>query len=165
MTINGAIEKISEALSAARNVCENLGLTAAQRVYYTDSNLLESSEFTAKTAFLFGELTLTCDGLEDGDECIFAICLAQKDGLVDDGELEAAIAEFNGEIAEFAELVGSSDSKISAMHLINERQQNEAEQAAAELMKQIKKTKKKLFFAIGAIVALIAAILIVGAII
>ena len=165
MTINEAREKINEALSAAKAVCEGLQLVAAQRSFFTDGNLIESADFSAKTSLLFGELTVFCDGLEDGEECIFAICVAQKDGMIDDGELTAAIAEFDGEIAEFSELVGASESKISAMQIINERQQIEAEEATAKLMAEIKKTKKKLFLAIGAIVALVVAIFAVSAII
>ncbi len=165
MTINGARERISEALSKAKASCEELGLTAVQRLYFTDENFIESSEFTPKTYLYFGELSVSCDGLEDGEECIFAVCVATKRGMIDDGDLDTAIVEFEGEISEFIETLKGSDSKIAAMQRINEKQQKEAEEAAAQVMAEVKKMKRKLFLAIGAIVVLIAAIFTVSAII
>ena len=165
MTINEAREKITGALAAAKEILTALELTVAERVFYTDGNLIESAELTEKTSLIFGELTVTCDGLEDGEECIFAICVEQRGGMVGDEDMAAAIEEFEGEIAEFSALVGASESKLSAMQTINEKQQAEAEEATAKLMAEIKRTKKKLFFAIGAMVAIIAAILIISAII
>ena len=165
MTINGARERIIESLSRAKASCEELGLTAIQRLYFTDENFIESSEFTPKTYLYFGELSVSCEGLEDGEECIFAVCVSTKRGMIDDGELQAAILEFESEISEFIETLKSSDSKITAMQQINEKQQREAEEASAEVMAEIKKMKRKLFLAIGAIVVLVAAVFVVSAII
>ena len=165
MTIDKSRERIIESLAKAKSTCEELSLNAVPRFYFTDANFIESSEFTAKTCLCFGELSVSCDGLSDGEECIFAICVATKSGMIDDGELEAAIMEFEGELSGFIEAIKSSDSKISVMQEINEKQQKEAEEASAQVMAEIKKMKKKLFFAIGAIAVLVAAVFIVSAII
>lgn len=165
MTIDGARQKIIEALASAKATCEKLELTTTERLYFTDQNFIESSTFTPKTHLLFGELSATCEGLADGEECIFALCVETCGGMIDDSALDEAIIEFENEISEFIETLKTADSKVAAMQKINEKQQKEADEAAAQVMAEVGKMKKKLYLAIGAIVLMVAAVFVISAII
>ena len=165
MTVNEAKEKIVYAISTAKDTLDTKNFITTARIYYTDANFIESSELTPKTRFVFGELTIGYDGLEDGDECIYAICAPISSGEIDATELDRDITDFASDIDKFIAETESAPSVISAIERINAKQETEAKEATEQMMAEIRKTKKKLFLAFGALILIIAAVLIGNALV
>ena len=162
MIISTAKEKITEKLTEASAALKNKGLLTTIRAYFTDANFIESADITEKSRIMFGELAVSANGLDEDERVIFVICAELAAGEVSDEELDASIKEFEAEIDEFKKELESAATYKDAIEKINEKQQEEAETAAREMMEELRVAKKKLFWGIGAIVALIAGIVIAG---
>ena len=162
MIIITAKEKIAEKLIKTAECLNEAGLITKSRVYFTDARFIESADVTENSRLVFGELTVSAEGLEEDEAAIFVICAELVAGEVEDGALDEAIKEFDAEIADFQTELGSAPSKADAIKKINEKQQAEADAAAKEMMEELRIAKKKLFFGIGAIAVLIIGIVIAG---
>ena len=68
MTIQQAFEKIQTALVAKKEILEECGFTTRIRTFYTDKNLSEKTEFTAKCILVFGNIDIGTPELEDRSE-------------------------------------------------------------------------------------------------
>ena len=111
---------------------------------------------------MFGDLAFGYGQMEDDDYCNYSICCEIKTGLVDDGELAEGIRAFEEEIDKvIAKLKGASDPE-AILEEISRAQSEEAEEAAKEFSKEMRKVKLKLYLAVGAIIVIIAAVLILG---
>ena len=162
MIIITAKEIISKKLIETAEALKEKGLITKSRVYFTDARFIESAEITENSRLIFGELTVSAEGLEEDEAAIFVICAELAAGEVADEALEASIKEFEGEIAELYAELDTAPSKKDAIARINEKQESEADAAAKEMMEELRIAKKKLFFGIGAIVVIIIAIVIAG---
>lgn len=162
MIISLAKEKIAAKLTELAQRLTDNGLFTRSRVFFTDSNFIESAEIVEKSRLIFGELTVRADDVFDDEECIFIICAELKAGEVDDTELDNSIKEFDEETEEFITLLNSSSSKQEAIQKLSEKHQAEADVAAAEMMEELRAARKKLFWGIGAIVVLLVGIVIAG---
>ncbi len=160
MTARIAKERIEAAVLAAVGRLNGAGLLTKSRTFYTDKNLAESTEFSPSALLLFGDLAFGCDDMEDDDYCNYSICCEIKTGLVDEGELEAGIADFNNEIDSIIEKLANATSKSAFLEEISRKQAEEAEEAAREFAKEMRKVKIKLYSAVAAIVVIILAVLI-----
>ena len=160
MTARIARERIEAAVIAAAERLKEAGLLTKSRSFYTDKNLAESTEFSPTSLLLFGDLAFGCDDMEDDDYCNYSICCEIKTGLVDDTELEEGIAEFNKEIDAVIEKLANATSKSALLEEISKKQADEAEEAAREFAKEMRKVKIKLYSAVAAIVVIILAVLI-----
>ena len=162
MTAKIAREKIEDAVLAAEKKLKEIGLTTRPRSFYTDKNLSEAQEFSPKSLLVFGDLAFGYGQMEDDDYCNYSICCEIKTGLVDDGELADGIRAFEEEIDKvIARLKGASDPE-AILEEISRAQSEEAEEAAKEFSKEMRKVKLKLYLAVGAIIVIIAAVLILG---
>lgn len=162
MTAKIAREKIEDAVLAAEKKLKEIGLTTRPRSFYTDKNLSEAQEFSPKSLLVFGDLAFGYGQMEDDDYCNYSICCEIKTGLVDDGELADGIRAFEEEIDKvIARLKGASDPE-AILEEISKVQSEEAEEAAKEFSKEMRKVKLKLYLAVGAIIVIIAAVLILG---
>ena len=109
---------------------------------------------------LFGDVAFGYESMDFDDYCNYSICCEVKSAEVNEKELEDGIAEFNKEIDKVIEKVSSATSPESVIEEISKQQTEDAEIAAREFAKEMRKIKFKLYGAIGAIVVIIAAVLI-----
>ena len=162
MTAKIAREKIEDAVLAAEKKLKEIGLTTRPRSFYTDKNLSEAQEFSPKSLLVFGDLAFGYGQMEDDDYCNYSICCEIKTGLVDDAELADGIRAFEEEIDKvIARLKDASDPE-AILEEISRAQSEEAEEAAKGFSKEMRKVKLKLYLAVGAIIVIIAAVLILG---
>ena len=160
MNVKIAREKIEEAIKAGAERLSAAGLKTKVRSFYTDKNLAETDEFSPKVILLFGDVAFGYESMDFDDYCNYSICCEVKSAEVNEKELEDGIAEFNKEIDKVIEKVSSATSPESVIEEISKQQTEDAEIAAREFAKEMRKIKFKLYGAIGAIVVIIAAVLI-----
>ena len=159
MTVQQAFEKIQAALVEKKDILEGLGLTTRTRTFYADKNLAERTEFNAKCILVFGNIDIGTANLEDDDWCNYSLCAEIKTGEVEDAALESAISEWSTEVDSFIEKAKTAESKDALVTETCRTQETEAEAAAAEFTKEIKKVRGKMLLGLGIIVALMLAIL------
>lgn len=164
MIISEAKQIITDKLVMAAERLKEKELLPKMRCYFTDASFIESADITEKSRIIFGELSVSAEGLDEGEECIFVICAELSAGEVSEEELATSIEEFESELLELEGEI-SSLCPVEALRKITEKQQKEADAAAEEMMAELRSARKKLFWGIGAIVAIIAVIIIVGSII
>lgn len=160
MNVKIAREKIEEVIKAGAERLSAAGLKTKVRSFYTDKNLAETEEFSPKVILLFGDVAFGYESMDFDDYCNYSICCEVKSAEVNEKELEDGIAEFNKEIDKVIEKVSSATSPESVIEEISKQQTEDAEIAAREFAKEMRKIKFKLYGAIGAIVVIIAAVLI-----
>lgn len=162
MTVQQAYEKIQTALVEKKTVLEECGFVTRIRAFYTDKNLAEKSEFTAKCILVFGNIDIGTPELEDDDWCNFSLCAEIKTAEVEDAALENALSEWSAEIDAFIEKVKDAPSREKLVAETSRAQEAEAEAAAAEFTKEIKKVRLKMMLGLGIIVVLMLAVLILA---
>ena len=162
MTVQQAYEKIQAALIEKKAILEDLGLTTRARAFYTDKNLTEKSEFNAKCILVFGNLDVGAPNLEEDDWCNFSLCSEIKTGNVEDAALESALGEWCAEVDKFIEEVKLAESKEALITNTSRAQEADAEAAAMEFAKEIKKVRSKMLIGFGLIIALMLGIMILG---
>lgn len=160
MTVQQAYERIQTVLAEKKSLLEDCGLTTKARAFYTDKNLAEKSEFNAKCILVFGNIDIGTPELEDDDWCNFSFCSEIKTGEVDEASLESAIGEWSEEVDAFVENVKSAPSPEKFVTDTCRAQEAEAEAAAAEFAKEIKKVRLKMILGLSVIVVLMLAVLI-----
>ena len=160
MTVQQAYERIQTALVEKKTLLEDYGLTTRIRTFYTDKNLSEKTEFTAKCILVFGNIDIGTPELEDDDWCNFSLCAEIKTAEVEDAALESALADWTAEVDAFIEKVKSATSREKFITDTCRKQEAEAEAAAAEFSKEIKKVRLKMMLGLGIIVVLMLAVLI-----
>ena len=162
MTAKIARDKIEDAVLRASSKLKEAGLTTRPRSFYTDKNLTEEQEFSPKTILVFGDLAFGYGDMEEDDYCNYSICCEIKTGLVDDKELEDGIAAFEDEIESVLTKLAKATNPSAVLEEISRLQSEEAEEAAREFSKEMRKVKLKLYIAVAAIIVIIASVLIVG---
>lgn len=160
MTVQQAYERIQTVLAEKKTLLEDYGLTTRARAFYTDKNLAEQREFNAKCILVFGNIDVGTAELEDDDWCNFSLCSEIKTGEVDEAALESSIKEWSDEVDAFVERVKSSPTPSKLIADTCRAQEAEAEAAAAEFAKEIKKVRLKMILGLGIIVVLMLAVLI-----
>ena len=160
MTVQQAYEKIQAALTEKKEILEGCGLTTRVRAFYTDKNLAERSEFNAKCILVFGNIDIGTTELEEDDWCNFSLCAEIKTAEVDDASLESAISDWSAEVDAFIEKAKAASSKESLIAETSRAQEAEAEAAAMEFAKEIKKVRSKMILGLGVIVVLILAVFV-----
>ena len=159
MTVQQAYEKIQAALLEKKEILEGCGLTTRVRAFYTDKNLAERSEFNAKCILVFGNVDIGTAELEDDDWCNFSLCAEIKTAEVEDSALDSALAEWSTEVDAFIEKARAAVSKETLITETCRAQEAEAEAAAEEFTKEIKKVRTKMLIGVGVIALLIFAVL------
>ena len=162
MTAKIAREKIEDAVLAAEKKLKEVGLTTRPRSFYTDKNLTEAQEFSPKSLLVFGDLAFGYGEMELDDYCNYSICCEIKTGLVDDGELAEGIRAFEEEVDKIIAKLNGATNPEAVLEEISRAQTEEAEAAAREFSKEMRKVKFKLYLAVGAIIVIIASVLILG---
>ena len=162
MTVQQAYEKIQAALIEKKAILEDLGLTTRARAFYTDKNLTEKSEFNAKCILVFGNLDVGAPNLEEDDWCNFSLCAEIKTGNVEDEALESALNEWCTEVDAFIEKVKATESKEALIINTSRAQEADAEAAAMEFAKEIKKVRSKMIIGFAIIIALMVGVMILG---
>lgn len=159
MTVQQAYEKIQTALVEKKALIEECGLTTRIRAFYTDKNLVEKNEFTAKCILVFGNVDIGTPALEDDDWCNFSLCAEIKTGEVDDAALEAALNDWSKEVDSFMEQAKIAPSREEFVTETCRAQEREAEAAAEEFTKEIKKIRVKMVLGLAVIIVLMLAVL------
>ena len=162
MTVQQAYEKIQAALAEKKAVLDGLGLVTRARAFYTDKNLIEKSEFNAKCILVFGNLDIGVSTLEEDDWCNFSLCAEIKTGNVEDEALESALGEWCAEVDAFIEKIELAESKESFIINTSRAQEADAEAAAMEFAKEIKKVRSKMIIGFAIIIALMVGVMILG---
>lgn len=160
MTVQQAYERMQTALVEKKTLIEDYGLTTRVRAFYTDKNLAEQSEFNAKCILVFGNIDIGTPELEDDDWCNFSLCAEIRTGEVEEAALESAIKEWSDEVDAFIEKLKNAPSREKLVTETCRAQEAEAEKAAAEFAKEIKKVRLKMILGLGIIVVLMLAVLI-----
>ena len=160
MTVQQAYEKIQAALIEKKAILEDLGLTTRARAFYTDKNLTEKSEFNAKCILVFGNLDVGAPNLEEDDWCNFSLCSEIKTGNVEDAALESSLGEWCAEVDAFIEKLKLAESKESFITNTCRAQEADAEAAAMEFAKEIKKIRRKMIIGFAIIVVLMLAVML-----
>ena len=159
MTVQQAYEKIQTSLAEKKALLEESGLTARVRTFYTDKNLAQRSEFNAKCILVFGNVDIGTAELEEDDWCNFSLCAEIKTAEVEDSALESALTEWETEVNAFVEKAKLAPSKEDFVTDTCRKQEAEAEAAAAEFTKEIKKVRSKMILGLGIIIVLMLAVL------
>lgn len=159
MTVQQAYEKIQTTLVEKKTVLEECGFVTRIRAFYTDKNLAEKSEFTAKCILVFGNIDIGTPELEDDDWCNFSLCAEIKTADVGDAALESALKEWSTEVDSFIEKVKGATAKDAFITETCRAQETEAEEAAAEFTKEIKKVRRKMLLGLGIVIVLMLAVL------
>ena len=159
MTIQQAFEKIQTALVAKKEILEECGFTTRIRTFYADKNLAERTEFSAKCILVFGNIDIGTASLEEDDWCNFSLCAEIKTAEVDDAALESSLTEWAAEVDAFIEKAKAATSKEEFVTATCRTQEAEAEAAAAEFTKEIKKVRSKMLLGLGIIIVLMLAVL------
>ena len=162
MTVQQAYEKIQAALAEKKAILDELGLVTRARAFYTDKNLVEKSEFNAKCILIFGNLDIGVATLEEDDWCNFSLCAEIKTGNVEDEALESALNEWCTEVDAFIEKVKATESKEALIINTSRAQEADAEAAAMEFAKEIKKVRSKMIIGFAIIIALMVGVMILG---
>ncbi len=162
MTVQQAYEKIQAALVEKKTALEEYGFITRIRAFYTDKNLAEKSEFTAKCILVFGNVDIGTPELEDDDWCNFSFCAEIKTAEVADEALESALAEWSAEVDAFIGKVKDAPSREKLITETSRDQEAEAEAAAMEFSKEIKKVRLKMILGLGIIIVLMLAVLILA---
>ena len=162
MTIQQAFEKIQTALVAKKEILEECGFTTRIRTFYADKNLAERTEFNAKCILVFGNVDIGTASLEEDDWCNFSLCAEIKTAEVDDAALESSLTEWAAEVDAFIEKAKAATSKEEFVTATCRTQEAEAEAAAAEFTKEIKKVRGKMLLGLAIIVILMLAVLILA---
>ena len=163
MTVSLAKEKIEAAILSAKAKLTEAGFYTVARSFFTDKNLIESREFSAKAILIFGDLQVGFEDMDSDDFCDFTICCEIKTGAVDELEIVKGIKTFEDEVAAFIEKAAAAKDPRAFIEEISAEQDADAEKAAIEFSKEMRKVKLKLYLSLGAIIAVIAAVLIGGA--
>jgi Fe2+ transport system protein B len=159
MTVQQAFEKIQTALVEKKEILEGCGLTTRIRTFYADKNLNERSEFNAKCILVFGNIDIGTASLEEDDWCNFSLCAEIKTAEVEDAALESALKEWGTEVDSFIEKVKGATAKDAFITETCRAQETEAEEAAAEFTKEIKKVRRKMLLGLGIVIVLMLAVL------
>lgn len=160
MNVKIAIEKMNEVLNDAEVRLRGAGLKTRKRTFYTDKNLAETQEFSPKVILLFGDLAFGYEGMEDDEYCNYSICCEIKSAEVSDEELEEGIELFLEEIEKLINRLNEANSPKAVIEEISTKQSNDAEIAAQEFAKEMRKVKFKLYAAMAAIIVIIVAVLV-----
>ena len=160
MKVEQAKEQIRATVSSALALCKENGLIATGKVYYSDKALSECAEFNENAILLFGAIRIGVSGMDEEDFCTLSLCSEIKVGLVNDEELTHEIEEFNKNLANMLEEIGSGEKKEEKILEINARQEKEAEKSMQEFNAEMRKMKIKLYSALGILGAIVAAIII-----
>ncbi len=162
MTVQQAYEKIQTALAEKKAILDEIGLTTRARAFYTDKNLVEKSEFNAKCILVFGNLDIGASTLEEDDWCNFSLCAEIKTGEVEEEAFESALGEWCTEVDAFIEKVKATESKEALIVNTSRVQEADAEAAAMEFAKEIKKVRSKMIIGFALIIALMLGVMILG---
>ena len=160
MTVQQAYEKIQSALAEKKTALEELGFVTRARAFYTDKNLAEKRDFDAKCILVFGNVDIGTPELEEDDWCNFSLCAEIKTGEVEDSALESALSEWSAEVDAFVEKAKAAPSREKLVTETCRAQETEAEAAAAEFAKEIKKVRFKMLIGMGIVIVLMLAVLI-----
>ena len=162
MTAKIARDKIEDAVLKASQKLKDAGLATRPRSFYTDKNLTEEQDFSPRSLLVVGDLAFGYGDMEDDDYCNYSICCEIKTGLVDDTELEDGIKAFLEEVDKVLTKLSTATNPSAVLEEISRQQTEEAEKAALEFSKEMRKVKIKLYSAVAAIIVIIAAVIIVG---
>ena len=161
MNLHEAREKIAVKLEELSAPIKEAGLTVEARILYADRTLQEYSEFNDRCILVYGDIAIGTEELERDEYCNFSICCEVKTALVDDTELEKELNNLDGELVAFMEKIEKSEKSATALITeINKKQEEDAEAAAIDFAKEIKKARIKLLLGIGAVVIIMLAVII-----
>lgn len=159
MLLDDAKQEIYAVISETCEKFKSMGYAVTSKIFFCDSNLMETTEFQKNSLMIFGTVNIGTEELEDDEYCRFAICAEIRTALVDDEKLQKSIEEYKSEIESFeAELANATSVKDKLIE-ISERQQREGEESLTEFNREMRSVKLKLYLALGAL-AIIALLLL-----
>ncbi len=164
MTVKEAYNKINTAVATQMKELEALGLYVTGRMYYNDKNLFELTEYTPKCILVFGSMRVGLEDMEEDDLCGYAISAEIKAGEVDEAEVDESIAFFEKELDILKKRIGAASGDAERRKILKEiydEQSREIAEATEQFNKEIKKVRRKMFIAIGVLIVICAAILII----
>ena len=162
MTVQEAYSKIEAVLEEYAAPIRELGLDVKTRIFYTDKNLRETPEFTQKCIILFGDIAIGMPGMEREDYCNYSVCTEIKTAEVNEEELDAGLATLSNELSAFTESLSGATSAETVIRETARAQEQDAERAAAEFTKEMKKIRLKMILALGVIIVIMLGIIIGG---
>lgn len=162
MTVQEAYTKINEVLEEYSTPIRELGLDVKTRVFYTDKNLRETPEFNQKCIIIFGDIAIGTPDMEREDYCNFSICSEIKTVIVNDEDMENGLKTLREELDAFKEKLSGATSVAAVIKETARIQEEEAEKAAAEFTKEMKKIRLKMILGLGIIIAIMLVVIIGG---
>ena len=161
MTVIQAEERLAAALEEFAAPLRERGLKAITRVIYTDKNLAEISEFNPKCILMFGDIAVGTEDMDRDDYCNFSMCTEIKTGLIKDDEFEGEINNLDGEVEALKDKLDAEGAVAAeVISKIAKKQEADAELAAEDFARQMKKLRLKMLIGIGAMILIMLGVII-----
>ena len=101
MLLDDAKQEIYAVISETCEKFKSMGYAVTSKIFFCDSNLMETTEFQKNSLMIFGTVNIGTEELEDDEYCCFSICAEIRTALVDDEKLQKSIEEYKSEIESF----------------------------------------------------------------
>lgn len=160
MNVAEAEVKIAEKLEEFSAPLREAGLNVITRVLFADKTLMEKNEFDAKCILIYGDIAIGTDELDRDDYCNYSLCCEIKAGVIKDEEFTKEINNLDGEIEAFKDKLEGCENVSELISGINKEQENEADKAALQFAKEIKKIRLKLLIGLGVLILIIVGLII-----
>ncbi len=142
MDLYSAKANITSALADAASLIDRAGVHTGIRIYFEESDLSETDEWSKKSEYIVGELTVYTDNTQDEDGLVYLCSVGCKGKSADANELSREISEFMSEVTTLKDTLDKSEN---AAELIDEHIRvinAEGEKMIADFDEQIKKTRR-----------------------
>lgn len=162
MTVQEAYSKIEAVLEEYAAPIRERGLEVNTRIFYTDKNLRETPEFNQKCIIIFGDIAIGLPNMEREDYCNYSVCSEIKTAVVNEDELDGGLGELREELDAFLAKLEGATSVETVIKEAARIQEQEAEAAAEEFTREMKKVRLKMMLGLGVIIVIMLVIIIGG---